>query len=49
MVQKIYSSKDLGHYKVSRGKWHNYLGIFLDYNEKGKLQVNMKYHMRKMI
>ena len=48
-AEKTYGSEELGHVKVHRGKRHDYLGMILDYGIEGKLQVDMKYYIRKMI
>lgn len=48
-AEKKQGSKELGHAKVHRGKTHDFLGMILDYGVKGKLQVDMKHCIRKMI
>ena len=35
--------------KLVTGKKHDYLGMILDYSEKGKLKVEMKYYIENMI
>ena len=48
-AEQTYGSEELGHVKVHRGKRHDYLGMILDYSLAGKLQVDMKYYIDKMI
>ena len=48
-AEQTYGSDKLGHVKVYRGKRHDYLGMILDYSLAGKLQVDMKYYIDKMI
>jgi hypothetical protein len=35
--------------KPSRGKIHNYLGMVLDYSEPGKVKIQMKDYIKKML
>ena len=48
-AEQTYGSDELGHVKVHRGKRHDYLGMILDYSLAGKLQVDMKDYIDKMI
>ena len=35
--------------RVSRGKRHDYLAMILDYTEPGKVKIDMRYYMKKML
>eukprot|EP00957_Ditylum_brightwellii_P073338 5573548-Ditylum_brightwellii.AAC.2 len=47
--EETYGSDQNGHIKVVQGKKHDYLGMILNYEEDGVLQVNMRYHISAMI
>ena len=47
--EKLYGSNLNGHVKIERGKRHDYLGMVLDYNKTGCLQVDMSYYIKGMI
>ena len=47
--EEMYGSEENGHVTAVRGKRHDYLGINLDFSEKGKLKVDMKYYIEQMI
>lgn len=34
--------------KVTRGKVHDYLGMTLDYTDKGKLKIDMRDYIRNI-
>ena len=38
-----------GKMKVSQGKVHEYLGMTLDYNVKGQLNIKMIYYINKIL
>ena len=40
---------EIGEVKNVRGKKHDYLAMILDYSEKGKLKVDMKYYIKAMV
>ena len=44
-----YGSNDVGKVKVVRGMKHDYLAMIMDYSEKGKLKIDMKYYIEAMI
>ena len=44
-----YGSEELGHVTAVRGKRHDYLGVNLDFSEKGKLKVDMIYYIERMM
>jgi len=46
---KKYEDSDITKLKPSRGKVHDYVGIPLDYSEKGVVKLYMKDHIRKML
>ena len=39
----------IGKLKVTRGKLHTYLGMIFDYRTKGKVRVDMRKYMSKMV
>ena len=46
-VKKVYGKER--EVKVSRGKRHFYLGMWLDYSEEGKVKIDMKDYIRDMV
>ena len=44
-----YGEDNIGHVEVVRGKKHDYLAMILDYTEKGKLKIDMKYYIENMV
>jgi hypothetical protein len=44
-----YGDKEIGMVKASRGKVHDYLAMKLDYNEKGKVKIDMTDYVEGMI
>ena len=44
-----YGDKDIGHVEVVRGKKHDYLAMNLDYSEKIKLKIDMRYYIENII
>jgi hypothetical protein len=45
----MYGNKDIAPVKAARGKIHYYLAMKLDFNEKGKLKLDMVYYVDNMI
>ena len=43
-----YGEDNIGHVELVKGKKHDYLAMILDYSEKGKLKVDMKYYIENM-
>ena len=39
----------LGEVKTTRGKEHDFLGMTFDFHEKGKVRINMKDYILKML
>ena len=48
-LEKMYGSGDIGHVEASHGKLHEYLAIILDYNEEGKLNIDMRKYLDAII
>jgi hypothetical protein len=46
--EKTYGSADVGHVKVVRVKTHDYLGMILDFTDKGAMKVDMVYYIKWM-
>ena len=44
-----YEDAEITKMKPSRGKVHDYLGMILDYSEKGKVRIYMKDYILKML
>ena len=47
--EQKYGEDGIGKVSVSRGKRHDYLAMILDYTEKNKLKLDMKYYIEDMI
>ena len=47
--ENTYGSEENGHVTVVRGKRHDYLGVNLDFSEKGKLKVDMINYIETMM
>ena len=41
--------REFGEVKATRGKLHNYLGLIYDFQTKGKVCIDMRKYMRKMV
>ena len=48
-AQHKYEDSEITKLKPSRGKIHDYLGITLDYSEKGKVKISMLDYIDKML
>ena len=48
-LKSKYANDGIGVMKVSRGKVHEYLGMTLDYTEKGIVKINMIDYVKRMI
>ena len=35
--------------KATRGDRHDYLAMFIDYGIRGKVQIDMRYYVEKMV
>jgi len=46
-LNKMYGG--FGEVKATRGKLHTYLGLIFDYRTKGKVRIDMRRYMRKMV
>ena len=44
--EETYVSDRLGHFKVARGKIHDYLGMIVDFTQEGTLKIDMKYYIK---
>jgi hypothetical protein len=47
--EEMYGSEETGHVKCVRGKKHDYLAMILDFNDEGKLKIDMRYYVRDML
>ena len=47
--EQKYGEDGIGHVDVARGNKHDYLVMILDYTEKNKLKLDMKYYIDNMI
>jgi hypothetical protein len=47
--ERKYGNSDIGHVVVTRGKKHDYLAMNLDYSEKNKLKIDMRYYTDNII
>jgi hypothetical protein len=48
-LDKIYGSDFTGHFKATRGKIHDYVGMTFDYSEKGKVKIGIPAYVKSMI
>ena len=48
-VDALYGDDEIGRVKAVRGKKHDHLGMILDYSEKGKVKIDMRYYVKNMI
>ena len=48
-VDELYGDDEIGRVKANRGKQHDYLGMILDYGEKGSVKLDMQYYVANMI
>ena len=48
-LRSIYDDEEIGKIKVNKGLRHDFVGMTLDYSKKGKLIVDMKDYVEKMI
>ena len=48
-MEDKYGEKEIGKVKAVRGKIHHYLGMILDCSTPGKVHVDMKYYVKKMV
>jgi len=48
-LKDIYEDPEIGMMTVNRGKRHEYLGMWLDYSTPGKVKIDMKDYVEKMI
>jgi hypothetical protein len=47
-LNETYANDKIGKVKTTRGKRHDYLGMWLDFSVPGKLQVDMTYYAKSM-
>ena len=48
-IKTKYEDKEIGEIKPSRGKRHDYLGMILDYSNKGEVIIDMKNYVENII
>jgi hypothetical protein len=48
-LDQIYGGHITGRVKATKGKFHEYLGMTLDYTKKGKVRVGMSQYVQNMI
>ena len=48
-VDELYGDDEIGRVKATRGKTHDYLGMILNYEKEGEVEVDMKYYIQNMI
>ena len=48
-LEEKYGSDNIGHVEESHGKVHDYLGMKLDYTERGKLNIDMRNYLDSVI
>ena len=46
-LKRQYGNEGLGEVKYTRGMYHEYLGMTLDYSEQGKLRIDMREYIKK--
>ena len=49
MVQRNLWSENLGHMKVTRGKFHDYLVMTMDFNIEGAFNIDIKNYIKGML
>jgi hypothetical protein len=48
-LESKYGNEEINKMKAKRGKKHDYLGMILDYTEKGKVKIDMTDYVKAMI
>ena len=48
-LENMYGDTKIGAVKSKRGKIHNYLGMVLDYSHPGKVRIDMRDYVVKMV
>jgi hypothetical protein len=48
-LERVYGDPKVNVVKVTRGKWHDYLGMMLDYSTPGQVKIDMSDYIKAMV